>query len=226
MRTEAATHPLDVVDLMFSLHGEAIPTNHAYQLYSAVSRSVPVLHKAKRLGLFPIRGLADDAGRLTLTRRSVLRLRLPQEMVGEAIRLSGKRLNIDGATIQVGVPRVIGLEPAPTLYSPLVYIKLADAEERGVTAEKFADSVSKQLEALEVNGETSIPISSNGSNVAEPRRRILQVKGYTLVGYAVRVTGLNADESLRLQVEGVGGKRRMGCGLFLPIRNRGSKSET
>jgi CRISPR-associated endonuclease/helicase Cas3 len=146
-------------------------------------------------------------------------------MIGTAIRLSGERLNIDGATIRIGVPRVTGLDPAPTLYSPLVYIKLADAEERGVTAEKFADSVSKQLEALGVNGETSIPISSNGSNVDEPRRRTLQVKGYTLVGYAVRVTGLNPDESLRLQAEGIGGKRRMGCGLFLPICNRRSERE-
>jgi len=187
---------------------------------------VPELHEAKRLGLFPIRGLADDAGRLTLTRRSVLRLRLPQEMVCEAIRLSGKRLKIDGSTIQIGVPRVMGLEPAATIYSPLVYIKLADAEENGVTAEKFADSVSKQLEALGVNGETSIPISSNGSNVGEPRRRTLHVKGYTLVGYAVRVTGLSPEESLRLQAEGIGGKRRMECGLFLPIRNQGAEGAT
>ena len=40
-----------------------------------------------------------------------------------------------------------------------------------------------------------------------------------MIGYALRVFGLTAEESIRLQEEGLGGRRRMGCGVFLPIRS-------
>jgi len=36
------------------------------------------------------------------------------------------------------------------------------------------------------------------------------------VGYAVRVSGLSDEDSLKLQERGLGGKRRMGCGVFVP----------
>jgi hypothetical protein len=34
----------------------------------------------------------------------------------------------------------------------------------------------------------------------------------------VRVLGLSADDSLKLQICGLGGKRTMGCGIFRPAR--------
>ena len=38
------------------------------------------------------------------------------------------------------------------------------------------------------------------------------------MGYAVHIGGLNAAESLRLQEQGLGGRRKMGCGVFVPVR--------
>jgi len=32
------------------------------------------------------------------------------------------------------------------------------------------------------------------------------------------VQGLDADESLKLQEHGIGGRRRFGCGIFVPVR--------
>ena len=43
------------------------------------------------------------------------------------------------------------------------------------------------------------------------------LKGKTLFGYALRVSGLSAEDSLRLQAESPFGKRRMGCGFFVPV---------
>jgi CRISPR-associated protein Cas6 len=46
----------------------------------------------------------------------------------------------------------------------------------------------------------------------------MRIKDKKLVGYALRVTGLTAEESIRLEEEGLGGRRRMGCGVLVPFR--------
>ena len=46
----------------------------------------------------------------------------------------------------------------------------------------------------------------------------MRVKGQVIVGFAVQVKGLSAADSLKLQADGLGGRRRLGCGFFLPVR--------
>ena len=74
-------------------------------------------------------------------------------------------------------------------------------------AERYAREVKRQLEAIGI---------SKGFELRG--RRSLTVGGRRVVGYSVRVTGLSAKESLALQENGIGGKRRMGCGLFRATR--------
>ena len=47
---------------------------------------------------------------------------------------------------------------------------------------------------------------------------MVRVKGKAVVGYSLIVSGLTAAESVRLQEHGLGGRTRMGCGFFLPVR--------
>jgi CRISPR-associated protein Cas6 len=47
---------------------------------------------------------------------------------------------------------------------------------------------------------------------------VVRVTNRRIVGFALRVTALNVDESLRLQAQGLGGRRRMGCGVFVPYK--------
>ena len=42
-----------------------------------------------------------------------------------------------------------------------------------------------------------------------------------IVGYSLVVEGLSAVESMLLQERGLGGRTRMGCGFFMPLRTRG-----
>jgi hypothetical protein len=35
-----------------------------------------------------------------------------------------------------------------------------------------------------------------------------------VVGFSLRVTGLTPEQSIKVQEQGIGGRRRMGCGLF------------
>jgi CRISPR-associated protein Cas6 len=48
-------------------------------------------------------------------------------------------------------------------------------------------------------------------------RRTLQIRDKVIVGFAVEVGALTADEALILQEQGLGGRRRFGCGIFVPV---------
>ena len=49
-------------------------------------------------------------------------------------------------------------------------------------------------------------------------RRQLRVGGQCIIGWAVRLGGLSLRDSLVVQTRGLGGKRGMGCGVFVPLR--------
>ena len=48
------------------------------------------------------------------------------------------------------------------------------------------------------------------------KRRTLRIKDKEVVGYEVLVETLTAEESICLQEAGLGGRRHMGCGVFVP----------
>lgn len=59
-----------------------------------------------------------------------------------------------------------------------------------------------------------------GPHAGKPHRRLLRIKDRRMVGYAVQVTGLTAEESIKLQEHGLGGRQKMGCGFFVPMQAR------
>ena len=74
------------------------------------------------------------------------------------------------------------------------------------------------MASINIKAEPSIPLKKSGPHAGEPLRRVLHIKGERHVGFGMLIEGLTADESLRLQQNGLGGRRKMGCGLFLPVR--------
>ncbi len=206
---------MTTIDLSFPLEGERVPRDHGYALYAALCRIAPDLHTAAWLGVHPIGGTPVDESTLSLGPRGHLRLRLPVERVVDVLPLVGAKLNIDGAPLSLGAPQVHQLEPAASLDSRMVAIKLTGAPHRehpelgrqtldvAGFAERYTQEVKRQLAALGIEK----PFELCG-------RRSVRVGGRRVVGYSVRVGGLSAEESLLLQEKGIGGKRRMGCGLF------------
>lgn len=207
-----------MVDLIFPLTGPQIARDHGYSLYAALSRLIPVLHGDREVGIFPIRGMPLAGSTLLLGRRAVLRLRAPADRVPALLPLAGRPIEVDRHRLRLGVPHVSALVPAPTLASSLVLIKVAHARVRGVTPEVFLAAARTQLAALGVAGQAGIPLVRGGPHAGEPRRRVIRVKEQTHAGYALVVEGLTAEESVRLQEAGLGGRRLMGCGLFGPVR--------
>lgn len=189
------------VDLAFKLTGSTVPVDHGYALYSAISRILPEIHGAKNIGLHPIRGTYSGNGELILRDSSRLTIRLESERIGEVLKLAGKRLEIDSHSLRVGIPEVRLLRPRVSLYSRLVTIK------GFMEPEAFVESAKRQLEKLGVEAEIEIG-----------ERRTLRVKDKQVLGFEVAVSGLDAEDSLCLQESGLGGRRHMGCGVFLPWR--------
>jgi CRISPR-associated protein Cas6 len=155
---------------------------------------------------------------LALTSDSSLVLRLPAEHIPEAIRIAGKRLDLNGNHLRVGVPTVHALLPAPSVVSRLVTIK------GSTEAEAFLSAAQRQLVALGIDASASLiphrmamSIEAQVGSQDAVVRRTVRIRDREIVGFAVRVDGLSADESVSLQATGIGGRRRFGCGLFNPI---------
>ena len=208
------------VDLIFPANGSAIRRDHGYALYGAVSRIVPSVHQSREIGIFSIRGAPAGDGTLLLTDKSALRLRVPAERLPTLLPLAGKALELDGHRLRLGVPHVAALIPAPVLSSSMVLIKLADKGNPAVggivTPDAFLAAAARKLTDLKIEAAPGLQKIRTGPRADQPRRRVIRVKDQTHVGFAMIVQGLTADESLRLQEEGLGGRRLMGCGLFLP----------
>jgi CRISPR-associated endonuclease/helicase Cas3 len=146
---------------------------------------------------------------------SHLRLRLPAEDIAKVLPLAGKALEVAGHKIRLGVPRVMALIPAPSLVARLVTIKTKD---RQTATEAFLEAARRQLAALDIQGELAIPLIRTGQYAGRPRRHVFRIKEKWLIGYTLQVSGLTAEESIILQESGLGGRRRMGCGFFVPYR--------
>ncbi len=218
------------VDLVFPAVGPAVPRSHGHALFGALSRIVPWLHgpdaKSAGIGVFPIRGTPGGDGTLLLTpNRSCVRIRTPAQHLPLLLPLAGKPLELDGRRLRLGVPRVAALVPAPALSSPLVLIKLAHAAGKDcITPDLFLAAARRQLEAMGIPAAApGLQTYPEGPRAGQPRRRVIRVREQTHAGYAMVVRGLTADESIRLQERGLGGRRLMGCGLFLPERVQGGR---
>lgn len=204
------------VELVFPASGTALPTDHAYPLYAALSGLVPRFHDADTpLRFAPVTGVATPDGRLQLGPHSCLRVRLPDDAIKLALPLAGKRLTVGDATIRLGVPAVRTLTPAPAVVARIVTFKNAD------TPDQFLTTARTKLAEIGVTGEPQLPIHMTGDRAGEPKRRVVHVKGVAIVGYALLVTELSAADSLTLQEAGLGGRTHLGCGFFTPAKPEG-----
>lgn len=189
------------VDVAFPLHGDALALDHGYPLFGAVSRLIPRLHHEPKWGIHPVYGRRTGPGKLQLLPSSLLTIRLPSTDIGQLLILAGQSLDVAGSRVMVGIPRVFPLKPRPALRSRLVTIKSFKDDGGG-----FEGALRRQLVALAVSERAKVEVGA---------RRVVRVSNHTIVGFPVVLDGLSPDESVRVQSEGLGGRRHMGAGLFL-----------
>jgi CRISPR-associated protein Cas6 len=207
------------VDLGFTIRGTTVPIDHGYALYSAICRAVSTLHKADWLGVHPLSGSRLDEETLSLRKQARLLMRLPAERIPEVLPLAGATLDVGGSKIVLGTPSVSALVPAACLDARIVHIKLTNAPRRtGTSVDGCALDVAAFAERYKVELRRQLGELGIGAEPQLCGRRRITVGGKRLIGYSVRVDALSADQSVALQTRGLGGKRRMGCGIFRPTR--------
>lgn len=201
------SHDLEpFVELKFPVRGKYLPADHNYGLYAAFVHLIPELRQETRVSILTIPGFGDKEGKILLTEKSCLRIRLPISNIPLIYKLAGKRIFIGIHELQIGIPEVCVMRPAAKLKSRIVTIK-------GYTEpEAFLSVAQRHLNNLGISGEVSIPIDQNG----KPSRKTIKIKKHTIVGFTTEISGLSDEDSLRLQQWGIGGKRHMGCGFFVP----------
>lgn len=197
------------VNVYFPLQGQKLPADHGYLLYAAISQIKPELHETNWLGIGLISGVPFDKGVIVLPNRGAnLQIRLPADKFGEVICLAGKQLDIDGHKIRLGIPTARPVQPSPSLYAKMVTFK------NSLTVEKFLETAGRDLaEKLAITATLEVPKETRTRT-----RRILTIKDKKIVGFSLIAHGLSDEDSLKLQSEGLGGRRSMGCGIFNPIR--------
>jgi CRISPR-associated protein Cas6 len=191
-----------IVDIKWPLVPRGrIPVHHQYHLLAGISRIVPEIHATSAVGVHLIRGSVAEPGFLELRAASAVALRAPVELLPKLLPLGGKKLDIAGCPIRLGVPQVFALSPAERLWARLVTIK------GYMEVPQFEAAVRRKLDTLGVR--TSVV-------PAVGRRRVIRIRSQTIVGFGLRLHGLHDDESIRVQQHGLGGRRHFGCGLFHP----------
>jgi CRISPR-associated endonuclease/helicase Cas3 len=187
--------------------GPPLPVDHGYALFASLCRLLGNLHGVDWLAVHSLAGVSVGEGELTLRpRTAALRLRVQPAHLGDVLPLAGKNLQVAGTQIQLGTSRLYTIQPASRLASRLVTIK-------GYVDEKpFEERVKAQLVSQQI-----------AARVTVGRRRIVTVDGDKVVGFGLLLEGLSDADSLALQYEGLGGRQRLGCGIFGPA-TRGATS--
>lgn len=194
------------VELRFPVVGNALPSDHGYAMFASISRQIPESHGADWLAVETVPGTARGDGAIHLNPRARLKMRLPQDRLSLMMKLAGKRLDVSGYNVRLGVPQIFLLKPSANLYARCVTIK------KFTEPEPFLDAVARKLDEMGIKGEPELG-----------PRRAFRVGDHTIVGFGLSVHDLSDEGSIVLQERGLGGRRHMGCGVFNPISQRNER---
>jgi CRISPR-associated protein Cas6 len=191
-----------MVDVLYPLHGEALPRDHRPALAQALERLLPWLADPSQAGTHRVNAVAGSGPTALLSQRSRLALRVRRARVAELAPLAGATLDVGGFALRLGAEALVReLLPYSTLYAYLVASR--DDDELA-----FMAAVENELEALGVPCRTICG-----------RRQVIDLDGTPLVGFSLMLDGLTAAGSLRVLEAGLGPHRRLGCGVFVPHKS-------
>ncbi|HKJ77360.1 MAG TPA: type I-MYXAN CRISPR-associated protein Cas6/Cmx6 [Gammaproteobacteria bacterium] len=201
--------PDDIVDLSFTIRCQALQVDHAYALAQAVAEALPWFESEPQAGLHLIHGADSGNGwyrpeegdaLIYPSRRTPLVLRLPKERVEDARALTGQTLDLDGFSVEVGEAKERMLSNLTSLYARHVVTEHVDAEER------FLEEAVARLKEMGIKFK----------KVLGGLPAIFRTPEGPVATRSLLVAGLSIEDAVRLQQEGIGPYRKMGCGLFIP----------
>jgi CRISPR-associated protein Cas6 len=161
---------------------------------------VPEFHTLEGFSFNTFNGISDKRGSILLGSDSILRIRLPLEHANLTKVLNNSVLVINRNSIILGKATHQRLTPNTRLQARIVIIKgPSDSRE-------FITSCQRQLQKMEVNAMIQL--------LERTSMRMTKERPYDIWGYRVALKNLTPEASIKIQELGIGGKRRLGCGVF------------
>lgn len=184
-----------------------IPVGHGYALYSALCRAVPEIHISDDvLAIRSLSGAYADR-HLHIPKIGVLTAYVTAAGVPIMCRLVGADIDVCGVPLSLGTTQIGTFRPrGRPMRAHMVAINLSDPPQDHLQhRRRYRDAIIRQLESRGIFT----------SDVKIGRVAHMGVGDFRYVGYRVDVGVLPPQDDIALQIHGVGGKRRMGCGIFL-----------
>ncbi len=210
--------PSGVIDLSFRLKGKTIPVDHAWQLSQSISRQLPWFmdEQSAALHLIHVAESANGWQRpegenavLHMSHRTRLQLRLPFSRVQDAQQLVGKLLQLGTEPIEIAECKIKSLSKSTTLFA-----RYLDMQEN-VDESLFLKRVQDELK------ERGIFVRKMLCGRMQKFKRPSGV----LTTRSLMLADLHISDSVKLQQTGLGGNRKMGCGLFIAHKGIDAVSE-
>lgn len=204
--------PDTIVDLIFDIRCRELPVDHAHDLSAAIHAHLPDIDDA-RFGVHAIHLAGSQNGwerpdptlgqKLILSRRTKLTLRVPKEHVAAVeSALEGAQLDVAGCEMTVGKAKQKKLSSQTTVFSRHVALEPGEESDENAFLQRIvahlADRGIRVKKAL--CGKTAEITGPDGP---------IQTR-------SIMIADLGADESVRLQEDGIGPLRSMGCGIVIP----------
>jgi CRISPR-associated protein Cas6 len=200
----------DVFDLLFQLRGSRLEIDHAYALAEAL-KSLLKTETCARIGVHGVHMAGSGNGwnlpdrsdtEMPLSRRARLAIRLLRADHDEVAGISDQTLQLGRQKLEIGPSSIRKLSSMASLYARAVSCDPDQSEP------EFLAQVAVDLKRLNINV-TRMICGRSGE---------IRSKGKGLFTRALLIADLKPEESVRLQQQGLGEARLLGCGLFVPHR--------
>ncbi|MCG6861606.1 MAG: type I-MYXAN CRISPR-associated protein Cas6/Cmx6 [Chromatiaceae bacterium] len=221
--TELASDvPDDIVDVLFSLDCKRLPVDHAYALSAALQQAVPwIAEQNSGVAVHTIHVAGSQNGwerpehgtdrHLILSKRTKLALRVHKERMDALMEgLEGTTLDVSGCPLTIRTGKMRPLSKESTLFSRYVVTLPNETEE---------DFLKRSVQALR-NKDIRVRKALCG------KMTLLTTPSEVLHTRSLMLADLSREESVRLQQQGLGPHREMGCGIFIPHKGIEAVSKT
>ncbi len=202
--------PDEIFDLVFAVRGQRLDIDHAFALAEALRLHLDAA-VCERIGVHgvhlagsgngwnrPEQGDAD----IPLSRRARLVIRAHRDDYEAIAAICEQTLHLGGQQLQVGACSTRKLSSLASLHARAVCCDREQSEP------EFLAQTAAALRRLDIEVERMICGRSSEIRTAAG----------SLFARALLVADLKPEESVRLQQQGLGDNRMLGCGLFVPHR--------
>ncbi len=203
--------PDDILDVLFAIDCKRLPVDHAHALSAALCRVAPWLETEPGAAIHNIHVAGSQNGwerpasgggqHLIPSRRTKLVIRIPKGRLADLDdALVGVTLDLAGCALTIGAAKTRALSKESTLFARQVVTRPGDDEDA------FLTWAVAELAALDIGVRKALC----------GMEQILETPQGPVRTRSLMLANLAPDEAIRLQQVGLGPRRDLGCGVFIP----------